>query len=112
MTKSTILHLTLTENEVKNNPFITKTGAAAFYKFLVQEVLGRDYDKTTLDCRKINVSEDISESWSDYAKENNIDAVGYGMLMLNQGPKTLDTLPDMTVELLDGWWDEYKGDED
>lgn len=61
---------TMTDEEIRQFPFIDKNGSAAFYRFMVEKVCGENFDAIDVcDCREIDVAPNITESWFDFAVE-------------------------------------------
>lgn len=97
----TMIRIKLTPEEIQNNPFLTKEGKAGFYRFIRKKFETAEQEVDCIDCRKINVAENIQLAWYDYARANNIDKTELTMLLAIHGPKAFDSLPDNTVEIED-----------
>lgn len=96
----------MTNEEVMNNPFMTKD-ALLFYRFLGDRLCG-GFDKNvqSLDCRKIIVSSSIMDKWYEYVKETKICSTTFlTQELLIRGPKSDPGLKDNQVLLQDGWAD-------
>lgn len=91
----------LSDEEVRENPFINTKGKAAFYNFIADILDKKDCN---MDCTKIDVADNISESWFNYVKENGIDEEGYLMLVLDRGPKTDSKLGHNEICIHDGFF--------
>lgn len=94
--------ITMTPEEIKENPFISKDGKLLFYRFVAKEFCGFDNLKN-LNCCKINVAKNIQDAWFDYVKENWEDpekaSTGLAIELAISGPKALGHIPDNCVEL-------------
>lgn len=93
---------TLTNEQIKNNPFVDVNKHPAFYKLIKKLYKTETHEVSQIDCTKINVAKNIQKEWFDYAEKHNIDKTDLAMGICFSGPKALDTLPDNTVEILDG----------
>lgn len=89
----------MTDEQIKENPFITAEGRTPFYSFIGEKFAGSYDDVKSIDCRKVNVARNIQNSWFEYAKENGITVEDLNMMLLFSGPKALDEIPDNLVEL-------------
>ena len=77
-----------------------------FYK-----ALGWDSEKYILDPRKVKTTLEIYNILYEKIFEIAPDAVGVGMLMVNNGPSVDDNIPDGQIVLLEGWLEEDNSDE-
>lgn len=102
--ENTYKRYTITEEEVKNNPFTLivdgKCHTLPFYE-LAQSKIGEQIGEPNWDCREINVSEDIQDSWYEYVEENGLSPVDFTMLLAVYGPKVNHELPERTFEVTD-----------
>ena len=91
--------ITMTTDEIKENPYVDKDGGAAFYRFIASKFTD-SYDKIKkIDCTKVNVAENIRDAWFDYGEGNGISGTNLAMLILLNGPKALASVPTNCVEL-------------
>lgn len=91
------MELTLTELEVKENPFCDAEHKAAFYRLFAQKAYGLAWDDVTdLDCRKVVVSGDIQDAWYQN-RPKDITAEQLTMLLAFNGPKADYDFPPRTV---------------
>lgn len=88
----------LSDEEILENPFISKEGELAFYRYVV-ECFGVKWGDTDIDCRYIDVSPDIQDTWYAYAKENGISTLSLTMTLAMNGPKALPELPEKTIRV-------------
>ena len=100
--KNYYVKIIVSDEAIKENPFITKDGEALFYRY-VCDLFGVSYDNIkSIDCCKVNVASNIQDAWYNYANENNMDSVGLTMMLAISGPKALKELDDNTIELEEG----------
>lgn len=89
---------TLTDEEVAEHPFV-KDKKAEFYNFIVRKITGLSYDDIqSMDCRLINVAENIQRSWYEHAEENGMSRRELTTLLL-VGPKCDKSLADNRIEI-------------
>lgn len=93
--------ITLTNEQIEKNPFVTKDKELAFYNLIEKLCEKTNHKITRIDCTKINVAKNIQDSWYTYAKNNNIDTKALTMSLAFAGPKALYRIPENTVEILD-----------
>ena len=94
----------LTDEEILENPFVNTDGEASFYRYIVK-CFGAKWEDTVVDCRLIDVSPDIQESWYSYAREHGISTLSLTMTLAMSGPKALEVLPEKTVRIWPGCFD-------
>lgn len=93
--------LTLTDEEIENNPFCSKDHRAAFYRMIVPKICGKAYDDIdNIDCRKIIVAKNIQDSWYKN-RPNDVDSVTLTMGLAISGPKVDDSLQPGEVRWTD-----------
>lgn len=89
--------ISLTDEEIRENPFCDKNGKPAFYNFLEKSLTNNTIE--TIDPRKISVSKDIADAWKNYCRteigENYL--VDFAMMIVDRGPHIDDKLPEHTV---------------
>lgn len=89
--------ISLTDEEIRENPFCDKNGKPAFYNFLEKSITNNTVE--TIDPCKISISKDIADAWEHYCRtemgENYL--IGFAMMIVNQGPHIDDKLPEHTV---------------
>lgn len=90
--------VTMTPEEIKENPFIDADGSPRFYRFIAEGFGGFDKMRS-IDCCKVNVAKNIEGAWFEYAKENGIEPYQLSMMLLMSGPKALEEIPENCVEL-------------
>ncbi|MDR1132108.1 MAG: hypothetical protein LBL15_06800 [Oscillospiraceae bacterium] len=78
-------------------------GIVAFYDN-VAAALGLDTSRLRYDCTKIYVSRNIQTNIFEVLDAQSSDPCYTGTMWCLRGPKTEDTLPDDTAELLDGFF--------
>lgn len=107
---------TLTDQEIKEHPFINAKGEASFYRFVIEHFCHYSYDEiTSCDCTKIDVAQNIQNAWFEaeeerikneyrkkYNREPSEDAIKDGktqfvMFLAMSGPKAMPELPDNTI---------------
>lgn len=101
----------LTDSEVLENPFISSEKRGLPLYEYVADVLGFDtkLPEIRYDCRKINVSKNIQDSWYENYSG---DSTGLSMSICCSGPKVDNTLPSNQIEVFDGFVAyEKEGDE-
>ena len=76
---STVTTCLLTDDEIKDNPFIGPNGEASFYRFVVEKIIGVSFDDNTFDCREIDVAQNIQERWFTLAKLDELRRKGFNM---------------------------------
>lgn len=94
----------LTYDELRNNTFFHK-GKDNFYQLIERKLIGKNLDTPEhLDCREIEVADNIQDYWWEYAKEE-LGAADWeiGMSLLLSGPKTNHDLADNCVIVFDGF---------
>lgn len=89
-------------------------GVVELYDAIAKQ-LGKDPEKCSYDCRKINVARNIQDGFFEYYKEQDDGRTKesalmsqIAMLLLNYGPKVDETLNNNEVELFDGFISETK----
>lgn len=89
--------ISLTNKEIRENPFYDKNGKPAFYNFLEKSLTNNTID--TIDPRKISVSKDILDAWENYCRTEigDICLIGFTMMIVDRGPHIDDKLPEHTV---------------
>lgn len=101
----------LSESEIKNNPYADKEKNAVFFQYIskliqtANKTLSDTEDNTpkpTIKCTKINVAENIQQSWYNYANDNGIDKNALTMSLAFCGPKALSEIPNNQVQILEG----------
>lgn len=97
--KYVLIHLS--DEEILEHPFISKDGEASFYRYIT-EGFGVKWGETDIDCRLIDVSPDIQDTWYSYAKENAISTLSLTMTLAMSGPKALSELPKQTIRVFEG----------
>lgn len=91
--------LTLTTEEITENPFITAEGTAAFYRLMSLKVMHKPMEQIGgIDCRHICVSQDIQDSWYE---QTHLTKQELTMSLALYGPKIDSSLPYGTVS-----WDD------
>lgn len=99
--------ITLTSEQVKEHPIITKKGnpdsLIHFYDFIAK--YEHIPDNAMIRCTHINIAENIQKAWYDYVREHDLMSdSNFTMLLLMNGPKAVNYLKDNTVELQDDWY--------
>ena len=98
--------LALTQDEVRDNPFVDGNGDAAFYRKAVSVAcapLRKDYeDVASLDCTRILVSPDIQDAWIESMREMGHPSESIMMTLANWGPKADKSLAERTVVFQEG----------
>ena len=98
--------ITLSQNDIQDNPFINAHGDACFYRKLVSiigEPFGKNFDDiSSLDCTRILVSSDIQDTWIEAMSQAGHPSESIMMTLANWGPKADDSLEAHTVVLQDG----------
>jgi len=99
----------MTDDEIRENPFITEDRREGFYRFLAGQFGSYD-DVKSIDCRKVCVADNVMKSWYD-AADNFIPPIDQGSLSMQiciNGPKIDKELKDNEVLLEEGWieWNE------
>lgn len=97
--KYVLIHLN--NEEILEHPFVNKDGEASFYRYIT-ECFGVKWGETDIDCRLIDVSPDIQDTWYSYAKENAISTLSLTMTLAMSGPKALSEIPEKTVRIWEG----------
>lgn len=99
--KNNYMTITMTDEEVKANPFVNVSSNQDFYHFIAEKFAPYDEIKS-IRCTKINVAKNIQEYWFDYGKLHGIASWEMVMILAMSGPKALDYLGANVVELEDG----------
>lgn len=106
----------MTDEEIKDHPYIGKDGEAAFYRFILKKACGVDYDEiSSCSCSEIDVAKNIQDHWFNSEHERIINEhiakhgyepsegtmkeaqTQFAMLLALNGPKAMEDLPDNTV---------------
>lgn len=93
--------ITLSDAEILGHPFLNVNGEVSFYRYIAEKC-GFSWDDVTIDCRLIDVSPDIQDTWYAYARENGISQMSLTMTLAMSGPKALPEIPSKTVRVLEG----------
>ena len=107
---------TLTDDEIKDHPFISEKGDAAFYRFVIDHFCNQNYDEIqSCDCTKIDVAKNIQDYWFKAEEERstndfinkygrqpdeqtiNENRTQFVMFLAMSGPKAMDDLPNNTI---------------
>ena len=82
-------------------------GVTELYDAVAKTMGYKDMSKLHYDCREISVAPNIQENFFEYYKEANAHLsesdfkMSMGMMLLNYGPKTDESLADYEVEVTD-----------
>lgn len=86
-----------------------KYGVVEFYDAIARQ-LGKNPEKCSYDCRKINVARNIQDGFFEHYKEQDAGNTKesalmnqIALLLLNYGPKVDEALNDNEAELFDGF---------
>lgn len=76
---NTVTTCLLTDEEIKNHPFIGSNGEASFYRFVVENIIGKNFDEITCDCREIDIAQNIQEKWYTLTKLDELNRRNFNL---------------------------------
>ena len=94
--------VTLTEEQVRENPFLSEDGEGMFYRLIREMFESGKYEVDTIDCTKMEVAGNLMDSWFAYGKEHGVDCVELAMSIGSYGPKACSSFPENAVEIQEG----------